>query len=335
MAALARRRAAQPGDNGLQPYNLPRDLYQIAELLEISFGSRLDSSGRAAVREMKLAAQLGPLLWLLGLIDPAVLGLGRGYVWRAGGRVVGNVSLYRGGKHPALGPGWLIANVAVHPHHQRQGIARALMQAALDLAFRLQGQWVVLQVEADNEPALALYNSLGFERFETLAQWQAAPLLPERIPPPDLHTRAVRRRRAAEAAAEMDLIYQRARRGGITWTRPIERGDIGGDPLHGLFSSREHWVLPARSQTGSLSGVLWIEPAGWWDYRLTLFLDPALQDAASRCSLLVHALNRPELAARGLRVETAEDDPPVSDLLLAAGFRKTRSLAQMRLLADT
>jgi hypothetical protein len=50
---------------------------------------------------------------------------------------------------------------------------------------------------------------------------------------------------------------------------------------------------------------------------------------------LVHALNRPELAARGLRVETAEDDPPVSDLLLAAGFRKTRSLAQMRLLADT
>ena len=122
---------AARGD-GLQPTHLVRDLYQIAELVELCFGTRLDANGRAAVREMKMLARLGPLFWLLALLDRVfAFGLGQGYVWREGGRVVGNVSLYRGGAHPELGPGWLIANVAVHPDHRRQSIARRLMNAAM------------------------------------------------------------------------------------------------------------------------------------------------------------------------------------------------------------
>ena len=59
---------AARGD-GLRPTRLIRDLRQIAGLVELCFGSRLDASGRAAVREMKMLARLGPLFWLLALLD--------------------------------------------------------------------------------------------------------------------------------------------------------------------------------------------------------------------------------------------------------------------------
>src|SRR5512139_386851 len=103
-AALAQRRPTKR-DDGLQPTSFPRDLGQIAELIELCFASQMDTGGRSAVSEMKAISKLGPLVWLLALIDRYVAGLGTGFVWRINGKVVGNVSLYRAGSHPYLGPG--------------------------------------------------------------------------------------------------------------------------------------------------------------------------------------------------------------------------------------
>jgi len=325
-AALAHSHAARRRDDGLYPTNLLRDLRQIADLIEICFGPNLDAGGRSAVWEMKLLARLAPLLWLMTLVDIEGAGLGQGYVWRTDGRVVGNVSLYRGGTHPRLGRGWLIANVAVHPDHRRRGIARALMRAALDMAFQ-RGRWVALQVEADNQAAVALYESLGFERFETLAQWQTGCVRVDRLPELDERARTVRVRLTDEAAAESDLIYNRARLGGMAWTRPIEPSDIV-DSLLGV--AKERWILPAFGQPGRFGGVLWVESTGWRQSRLTLFLDPALEDPAARRALLVRALRQPTLQGRALRLEAVADDPPVDDLLRSVGFRRERSLIQMR-----
>ena len=53
-------------------------------------------------------------------------------------------------------------NIAVHPEHRRKGIARELVCA---LVAALQGKDVrclTLEVRASNEPAKALYESLGF-----------------------------------------------------------------------------------------------------------------------------------------------------------------------------
>ena len=110
MAALAKAKQAQKTHPGPQPTLLPRDLYQLAELVELCFRGKLDAAGRSAVREMKAIGRLGPLLWPVALLDrPLRLGIGLGYVWRVDRRVVGNVSLYPGGVHPSLGAvGWLL-----------------------------------------------------------------------------------------------------------------------------------------------------------------------------------------------------------------------------------
>jgi GNAT superfamily N-acetyltransferase len=136
MAAALVRRRADSEEGAIFRTSLARDLYQIGGLIEVCFGPYLDSTGQASIREMRSVGQLGPVLWLIDMLGlrNVLLGLGPGFVNRVGSRVVGNISLYPGGRHPFWGRGWLIANVAVHPDYQRRGIARGLMDAALNQA---------------------------------------------------------------------------------------------------------------------------------------------------------------------------------------------------------
>jgi ribosomal-protein-alanine N-acetyltransferase len=56
-----------------------------------------------------------------------------------------------------------IITLDVSPHHRRSGLGRALMNEVLAAMGRKGCRRAVLQVDKDNTPALALYNSLGFE----------------------------------------------------------------------------------------------------------------------------------------------------------------------------
>ena len=83
-----------PAASGLRPVNLRTDLVPLADLIEIAFADTMDSSGRAAVREMRTLSRLGPgLSVLLGMNDLAQ-GVGLGFVWIEDGRLVGNTSVY-------------------------------------------------------------------------------------------------------------------------------------------------------------------------------------------------------------------------------------------------
>lgn len=329
-AALLHRREMAAHSGRMQQTRLPRDLNQIADLVEMCFGSRLDTSGRAAIREMKAMARLGPLLWALLPLEWAGMGLGRGYVWRVDNRVVGNVSLYRGGRHPALGMGWLIANVAVHPDYRRRGIARQLMDSALRMVRRLAGDWVALQVEADNDGALALYDSMGFSRFETLDHWETSRNV---APYVDIDV-GVRRRDLRDGPAEADLIFNRARPGAMAWTRTLRSADVPdvarvGSLLGGAISER--WVLPDLRLPSRLLGSVWVEDRNIGPARVTCFLDPAIDMPELRAGLLYHVLTRQTLHGKPLRLETAAGDPALEAVLREAGFRRVRSLVQMRI----
>jgi hypothetical protein len=209
------------------------------------------------------------------------------------------------------------------------------MLAAMDLIRdKLRGQWVALEVEENNEPAVQLYDSLGFQRYETLHHWESgySTRLPLASPPAGVWN--VRPRAVGDSAAETDLVFGRARIGGMAWTQTLTHHDVGDGLLssmtHWIEASRGRWVLPDPARPDDLLGALWLEPSGWRNSRLTLFIDPALTDSAGRQELLAYALSLPELSDRVLRVETLAHDPAVEDLLRNAGFRKVRSLVQMR-----
>ena len=55
-----------------------------------------------------------------------------------------------------------IIDVATHPAWRRQGVARALLNTALDHGRQRAARIALLEVRACNTPALALYRGLGF-----------------------------------------------------------------------------------------------------------------------------------------------------------------------------
>lgn len=149
----------------IRPCDPLNDLQPVADLIERTFGDRLDPAGRVALEEMRRVARWMPWLGWLGGICWQRVGLAPGFVWVEEGQVVGNVSIRR-----ALGrKGCFIGNVAVHPRWRRRGIATALMRKALREAFRRGAHWVGLEVRAENEAARRLYQRLGFREISRTA----------------------------------------------------------------------------------------------------------------------------------------------------------------------
>jgi ribosomal protein S18 acetylase RimI-like enzyme len=87
------------------------------------------------------------------------------------------------GKSPTLGA---VQNVGVVPEHRGQGLGRALVLRAL-AGFKSKGlRRVYLEVTAENQQAVALYQSIGFQHTRTMykavhiAPVTSATLRPER-----------------------------------------------------------------------------------------------------------------------------------------------------------
>lgn len=57
-----------------------------------------------------------------------------------------------------------VMNVAVIPQYRRQGIAKLLIQSLIEQLQSKGVQKLSLEVRVSNEPAIALYNMLGFEQ---------------------------------------------------------------------------------------------------------------------------------------------------------------------------
>ena len=68
----------------------------------------------------------------------------------------------------ALGRFPEVNGLGVTEGYQRQGVGRALMIAAMGEAAQMGGDRLGLAVEAHREPAIRLYEALGFEHHATL-----------------------------------------------------------------------------------------------------------------------------------------------------------------------
>ncbi len=66
-----------------------------------------------------------------------------------------------------------LLNVAVAEGARRRGIGRALMDDLIAYARDHRASRVLLEVRVSNTPALALYESLGFERFHVRKNYYA------------------------------------------------------------------------------------------------------------------------------------------------------------------
>ncbi|MBC8099922.1 MAG: GNAT family N-acetyltransferase [Armatimonadetes bacterium] len=332
MVSLSLPQDVNTSGNGMRPINLSTDLAALADLIELVFADTMDNNGRAALREMRMLSRVGVGLNMLSRLNEMALGINMGYVWFEDHKLVGNVSIYNTHWHADLGSAWIIANVGVHPDYQRRGIARRLMQASLNAIQQHGGGAVILQMDADNDPARALYLSLGFraERVWTVWRRPAAARLPMQLATSDVH---IVNRRNSEWRAEFALAQQvrPAVQGGVGWMRPLHANLFRPSLLKWLnnlsnLRSIERLVIRAK-HAQALHAALWIERNGFASTRLTLMVDPeyaGLYDEA----LLSTAVRR--YGGNTLMIEHPNDELTVNATLERYRFIRQRTIVHMR-----
>jgi ribosomal protein S18 acetylase RimI-like enzyme len=333
---LAEAVLSRKPDQGLRPFDMRRDLQQLADLIDLAFVSETEPSRSSIVAEMRRMAKAGPFLWLLDASYAALSPLMGGFVWIDHGRLAGNVTLSAESGQRVL---WTITNVAVHPDFRGQGIGHELTKAALDQARNKGARSVVLEVETDNAPAQQLYHELGFERYDTKAELS----LPALRRSGRLHgsSMSLRKRRANDWQRLYDF-FRAVTPAAVQAIKPVlshqYRMDIGmrlnrwlDDWLYRC--QRSDWILEhaePRQTNGAISAVLQI--TGQYT------------GAAHRLQMDVHPEHRgnveDQLLAAGLdRLRSFPERDVVSTVSTShsqglgafqkAGFRTIRTLDQM------
>ncbi len=314
-ASLLRTRSAAPGMRRVDPAH---DMGGIAELVETAFAGQLDASGLRMLREMRAFGRAGWIGWALGrfLLPPAANP--EGFVWIEDGKVIGNASLLRVEGRTER---WVMANVAVLPAFRRRGIARAMVQAGLNLATERRARVVVLQVESGNQAAQTLYTSLGFRTLATRTTWVRPP---GPLPPPGEVIGRVRRRQSADWVEQWALA-QRTHPEGLFWPYPLNAALFrpSGLPAGIDLDGKRHWVWQeAGDIQASLTAQPRAEERGW---RLALLVDIGARGRAE-AALLTQALR--ELPSNmSLILEYPKG--VTESVLWVQGFRPERSLTWM------
>jgi ribosomal protein S18 acetylase RimI-like enzyme len=314
--------SARESFSGLRPVHLRRDLGQIADLIEYSFAGSLDAAGRAAIQEMRIISRSGPVLWGLSRLSSAIPGLFQGFVWVENGRLIGNVSIAPAGHDDC----WVIANVAVYPEYRRRGIARDLMQASLN-QIRKQGRFAILQVEADNAGARALYESLDFYEQRTFTRWRRATthLLPD--PQPEIPTLRKATRQDADALLALAETLRPNDRGGMGWQRPTRHREFTPprwQSARRLLSgqSSEFWIVPG------VRAALGIETRlGCLTVPFDLLVHP--DEQGNYEAALIHDIIRRMGRSYPLITDYPADDEFTSEILRQNQFRPERTLVHM------
>jgi GNAT superfamily N-acetyltransferase len=312
---------------GLRPINSMRDLIGITTLVERAFATDMDESGRAHMREMRW---LGTLFgWMDGLASPGQ-GLMPGYVWLEDGHIVGNVTVR---KLSTFGHGWMIGNVAVAPEWRGRGIARQMMDAAVELVRHNHGEWIALQVRTDNDVARQLYESLGFVDTGEMVHLECRQPGDYRTTQPapitNGHLRPAR-------SSDMDQLYTLAQSfvpDSVRWAEPVFRSsfEVGLErQLADWFTGEQH-IWRAAESIDHLCGAallevkrrkrwarlhLWIVPTHAGEYEEVL-IDSVLAEVHHPIDLVAARLPGD---AMGGRVA-----------LLKRGFREVRALTSMKL----
>jgi ribosomal protein S18 acetylase RimI-like enzyme len=115
--------------------------------------------------------RIWPFIRVIQFFSPGLRDFLHGHVWEEDDRIAGFTQLHRRGTTDT----WYISAVGVHPDFRRRGIARQLVEAAIDFIRQRNGKRLLLDVIEGNVPAINLYTKLGFENYASNMQLEIQP----------------------------------------------------------------------------------------------------------------------------------------------------------------
>jgi ribosomal protein S18 acetylase RimI-like enzyme len=317
--------------SGPRPLDLRRDLKQVAALIEEAFGPELDAAGWAALRELRMAARLGPLLGLLTPAGSRPNDMLDGFVWVEDGRVVGNVTTQRIPQFPSR---YLIANVAVQQNYRGRGIASELMRIVLEHIVEQGGQWALLQVREDNDIARGMYQRLSFSEVmeEHRLRAETLPAIPDLPLPPGGELRLL----SNDDWHAVRYLINRAMPVDARWWHPTRASGFREGSSPRLQRRLSRWLgVGHKIRWGlffgeELMGVLDVDVLVFNEHRVDILLHPEVR-AEWSAPLLVYALRylqrQPERPISAVLYDYQE---PAIAALYEVGFEPFVTLVNMR-----
>jgi GNAT superfamily N-acetyltransferase len=226
--------------------------------------------------------------------------------------------------------------VAVAEPYRGRGIARALMDAAIELVREWEGKVITLQVRDDNAPAVHIYRTMGFQeifgttylRLDHATAVESVPidgahLRPRDFTNSDAHKEYELARAATpeKAQTEHPIRFARYRLGFeerlADWARPL----LGGGPtLRLVLDGMHHFEASVTAETGT-----------WWrEGRLSLMVHPASRGQVEKQMLSPAMLHMSRWPRRMIRALHPTYHPQGIEAFKAFGFRAERTLLWMR-----
>ena len=304
----------------IRPINYGRDMNQVVRLLNQVFSPTLDAEGRRALQNMN---NQPPFLLRLQHLGRKTV---PGFVWDFNGRVVGNISIVPTQSNKRV----IIANVAVQEDFRRQGIARQLMDAALDHLETVNIKTVHLQVDVNNDSAIRLYESLGFKLIGSTTYWVATPTQMRELAPSSAIEIRPLRHHEQKAAYDVDLASYPA---DMRWPEPLTPETYKStfwkslnDALNGR--QRETWVVETDRKLRAVASIDsdWGRP-----HRLAVRIPEADRQTLT-LPMLSKLLRRiGYLRRRYVSIEHPIEDELMANYLVNANFRPKRHLSTMKL----
>jgi len=296
----------------------------VLDLIEIGFRAELDPQGWKMLRQMRQIARSNTLSRAVHSTGPNPVG----FVWVEDGQVIGNLSLRHA--QPRSHHGRMIGNVVVHPDWRGHGIARALMERAIQAVQEQDARWVGLEVRANNLVACRLYEHLGFRPVGRTVhllrpdgmEWprppQPALVWRRSKPQDDTHWK---RMAAMMHSYDQRLVLEIA-------AQPFQFGRLEHHLSLWLGRQREQAVLH-EDETGAVTMAIQLKTDRRFRFHVWELLaapEPGDRDAQE---IVNQCLDRMKRFPPWPAIAMVPEQSPLVDRLTAIGFGHHRTLQQM------
>lgn len=324
MVARALRRS-QATFRGVRPFNPARDTHALARLLEEAFRADLNFP----LATVPILRKAGIVFWMLSYL-PGFPEARDGFVWIEDSKVVGNATLTFDHSQSER---FYVSNVAVKTEYHRQGIARALMQAAIEHVRQRHGKRILLYVRPNNPGALKLYADLEFHALEMRGEWKLDSV-PLRRPPGD--PTGMRPLKTSDRRAVSEWVRAAASEN-VHPFRPEENSfEMAWDELLfeaiGDFLSGQKTSRLALERDGKLAGLALVRGQHIAaPHKIVIQVHPAFRGRVED-ELVITALQRlSEFPPREIRADATNSHPELIRALEHQGFRFLNGLTLMEL----
>jgi ribosomal protein S18 acetylase RimI-like enzyme len=310
-------------NSGPRPININKDIPQVMKLLELCFGAAIYGTGQQVFNNSR--RQSSALMWR---ISPAATQLSLGYVWEENGRIIGNVTVLT-----TRNPGrYLVVNVAVHPEHRKQGIAKALMETVAKMVKSRNGREILLQVVKTNDAANYLYESLNYTNLGTMVAWYASLSRLRQIHPSD-NAHDIRELSASEWQTAYYL-DRAALNADLNWPEPPAKDMYKTNlwrTIGNFINGRQIETWVTHDQQDQLNGLSGIVTEWGRTHHGSVRIHPDWRGELER-PLFAKLVRRLQyLPRRNIRIDHPESDELMTSLLKEANFQPQRYLTHMRL----